>query len=43
MLGQWHMIMFPIAFIFGVAVSALSSIYPAVVASRMEPSESLRK
>jgi putative ABC transport system permease protein len=43
MVGEWHTIMFPIAFIFGIAVSALTSIYPAVVASRMEPSEALRK
>jgi putative ABC transport system permease protein len=41
--GTWHVIMFPIAFVFGLAVSALTSIYPAVVASRMEPSEALRK
>ena len=41
--GEWHTIMFFVAFIFGIAVSALTSIYPAVVASRMEPSEALRK
>jgi ABC-type lipoprotein release transport system permease subunit len=41
--GTWHLIMFPVAFIFGIAVSALTSIYPAVIASRMEPSEALRK
>ncbi|MDD4179253.1 MAG: FtsX-like permease family protein [Candidatus Margulisbacteria bacterium] len=41
--GQWHWIMFPVAFIFGIVVSALTSIYPAKVASRMEPSEALRK
>ncbi|MFA5113909.1 MAG: FtsX-like permease family protein [Candidatus Margulisiibacteriota bacterium] len=41
--GQWHLIMFPVAFIFGLVVSALTSIYPARVASRMEPSEALRK
>jgi len=41
--GVWHLIMFPIAFVFGLAVSALTSLYPAFVASRMEPSEALRK
>ncbi len=41
--GEWHLIMFPIAFVFGIVVSALTSIYPALVASRMEPSEALRK
>ena len=41
--GEWHLIMFPIAFVFGLAVSALTSIYPAFVASRLEPSEALRK
>ncbi|HTY13673.1 MAG TPA: FtsX-like permease family protein [Candidatus Omnitrophota bacterium] len=41
--GEWHQIMFPVAFAFGLLVSALTSIYPAIVASRMEPSEALRK
>ena len=41
--GTWHLIMFPVAFVFGLAVSALTSLYPAFVASRMEPSEALRK
>jgi putative ABC transport system permease protein len=41
--GQWHLIMFPVAFIFGLVVSALTSIYPARVAAKMEPSEALRK
>jgi len=41
--GTWHLIMFPVAFLFGLAVSALTSLYPAIVASRMEPSEALRK
>jgi putative ABC transport system permease protein len=41
--GTWHFIMFPVAFIFGIVVSALTSLYPAFVASRMEPSEALRK
>jgi putative ABC transport system permease protein len=41
--GVWHLIMFPVAFVFGLAVSALTSLYPAFVASRMEPSEALRK
>jgi putative ABC transport system permease protein len=42
-LGEWHPIMIVIAFVFGVVVSALTSIYPAWVASRMEPTEALRK
>jgi len=41
--GTWHLIMFPVVFVFGLAVSALTSLYPAFVASRMEPSEALRK
>ena len=41
--GEWHLIMFPVAFVFGLIVSALTSLYPAFVASRMEPSEALRK
>ena len=41
--GQWHLIMFPVAFIFGLIVSALTSIYPARVAAKLEPSEALRK
>lgn len=42
-LGAWNIDLIPVAFIFGVIVSALSSIYPAFVASRMEPTEALRK
>jgi putative ABC transport system permease protein len=43
LVGEWDPVMFPIAFAFGVIVSVLSSIYPAWVASRMQPSEALRK
>lgn len=42
-LGAWNLELIPLVFIFGVIVSALSSIYPAWVASRMEPTEALRK
>jgi len=42
-LGAWNPELIPEVFIFGVVVSALSSIYPAWVASRMEPTEALRK
>ena len=41
--GVWHPSMFLVAFVFGLVVSALTSLYPAFVASRMEPSEALRK
>jgi len=41
--GEWHLVMFPVVFIFGIIVSAITSIYPALVAARMEPSEALRK
>lgn len=41
--GTWHLIMFPVAFVFGLIVSALTSLYPAFIASRIEPSEALRK
>lgn len=42
-LGAWNLAIFPVAFIFGILVSGLTSIYPAWVASRMEPTEALRK
>lgn len=42
-LGAWNLDLILQAFIFGVVVSMLSSIYPALVASRMEPTEALRK
>jgi ABC-type lipoprotein release transport system permease subunit len=41
--GVWNINMFVGAFIFGIVVSALTSFYPAWVASRMEPTEALRK
>lgn len=41
--GIWHPGMILFSFIFGVAISALVSIYPAWVASKMEPTEALRK
>jgi len=42
-LGVWNPEIFLSAFIFGVVVSALTSIYPALVASRLSPTEALRK
>lgn len=42
-LGAWNINLIPNVFAFGVVVSALSSIYPALVASRMEPTAALRK
>lgn len=41
--GVWNIDMFVIAFIAGIIISALTSIYPARVASKMEPTEALRK
>jgi putative ABC transport system permease protein len=41
--GVWNINMIVIAFIAGIIISALTSIYPARVASRMEPTEALRK
>ncbi len=41
--GVWNPTMFVIAFIAGIVISALTSIYPARVASKMEPTEALRK
>lgn len=41
--GVWNLKMIIGAFIFGIVISALTSIYPARVASRMEPTEALRK
>jgi len=43
MLGVWNPSMVVIAFIFGIVAAALSSIYPAWLASKMEPTEALRK
>lgn len=42
-LGAWNIELILQSFIFGVVVSALSSIYPALIASRMQPTEALRK
>lgn len=42
-LGAWNLELILQVFIFGIVVSALSSIYPALIASRMEPTEALRK
>ncbi|MDD5594322.1 MAG: FtsX-like permease family protein [Candidatus Margulisbacteria bacterium] len=42
-LGAWNVDLIPKVFVFGVVVSALSSVYPALVASRMEPTVALRK
>ncbi|MEA3492946.1 MAG: FtsX-like permease family protein [Candidatus Margulisiibacteriota bacterium] len=41
--GVWRLHMFLIALIFGVVVSAIVSVYPAWVASKMEPTEALKK
>jgi putative ABC transport system permease protein len=41
--GVWRPHMFLIALIFGVVVSAIVSFYPAWVASKMEPTEALKK
>ena len=41
--GVWNPHMIAIAFVAGIVISALTSIYPARVASRMEPTEALRK
>jgi len=41
--GVWNPTMIIVAFVFGIVISALTSIYPARVASRMEPTEALRK
>lgn len=41
--GVWNINMIIIAFIAGIVISALTSIYPAWVASKMEPTEALRK
>lgn len=42
-LGAWNLELVLQAFIFGIVVSMLSSIYPALIASRMQPTEALRK
>jgi len=41
--GIWNINMFIGAFIFGIVISALTSFYPAWVASRMEPTEALKR
>ncbi|MBU0671611.1 MAG: FtsX-like permease family protein, partial [Candidatus Margulisbacteria bacterium] len=41
--GVWNINMIVIAFVAGIVISALTSIYPARVASKMEPTEALRK
>lgn len=41
--GVWNLNMIMIAFVAGIVISALTSIYPARVASRLEPTEALRK
>ncbi|MFC1540448.1 ABC transporter permease, partial [Candidatus Margulisiibacteriota bacterium] len=41
--GVWNPTMIVIAFVAGIVISALTSIYPAWVASKMEPTEALRK
>jgi len=41
--GVWRPGMFLLVFVFGVVVSALVSIYPAWVASRLPPNEALRR
>ena len=41
--GAWNLELILQIFIFGIVVSLLSSIYPAFVASRMQPTEALRK
>ncbi len=41
--GVWNINMIVLAFVAGIVISALTSIYPARVASKMEPTEALRK
>jgi ABC-type lipoprotein release transport system permease subunit len=41
--GIWNPTMIVITFVAGIVISALTSIYPARVASKMEPTEALRK
>ncbi|MFH1542081.1 MAG: FtsX-like permease family protein [bacterium] len=41
--GVWNPKMIAITFVAGIAISALTSIYPARVASRMEPTEALKR
>jgi putative ABC transport system permease protein len=41
--GVWNPTMIVTAFLAGIVISAITSIYPAWVASRMEPTEALRK
>jgi len=42
-LGAWNPAIFLNCFLFGVIVSALTSLYPALVAAKMQPTEALRK
>lgn len=42
-IGAWNLELIIQTFFFGIVVSALSSIYPAFIASRMQPTEALRK
>jgi ABC-type antimicrobial peptide transport system permease subunit len=42
MRGVWNPAMIVTAFIAGIIISAISSIYPARVASKMEPTEALK-
>ncbi|MFH1709496.1 MAG: ABC transporter permease [bacterium] len=41
--GIWNISMIMTAFVAGIVISALTSIYPARVAAKMEPTEALRK
>ncbi|MBU0630721.1 MAG: ABC transporter permease [Candidatus Margulisbacteria bacterium] len=41
--GVWNIKMIVTAFVAGIVISALTSIYPARVASRMEPTEALKR
>ncbi len=43
MRGCWNPVMIVTAFVVGIIISAISSIYPARVAAKMEPTEALRK
>ncbi|MCU0641349.1 MAG: ABC transporter permease [Candidatus Margulisbacteria bacterium] len=43
MRGVWNPAMIVTAFLAGIAISAMTSVYPARVAARLEPTEALRK
>jgi len=43
MYGEWDPPMVALTFFMGIIISAVTSIYPAWVASRMQPTEALRK